>query len=52
MNRPIKLDDFMYILMKEARRDSLMELLEDWNITYEEYEEIEKWYKEELNITL
>ena len=52
MNKPNKLNRFMYALMDEACKDSFMDFLESWDISYEEYEEIEKWFKEKLNIIL
>ncbi|MEE8669261.1 hypothetical protein AABM27_03560 [Heyndrickxia faecalis] len=50
--KPKKLNKFMYAIMKEARRDSLAELLEEWEISQEEYEEIEAWFKNELGVSL
>ncbi|MFJ7736418.1 hypothetical protein ACIQ2D_08740 [Lysinibacillus sp. NPDC097287] len=50
--KPNKLNAFMYALMKEARRDSLMDFIEDWGISEEEYYEIETWFKNELDIKL
>ncbi|MCS5499824.1 hypothetical protein NY607_01735 [Lysinibacillus sp. A4] len=50
--QPKMLNDFMYALMKEARRDSFREFLENWEITQEEYEEIEAWFKNKLGIKL
>ena len=44
MNTPERLDNFMYALMKEARRSSFMDFIEDWEISWEEFEEIEKWF--------
>lgn len=52
MIKPKSLERFMYGLMKEARRHSFMDFLENWDITEEEYEEIEKFFKEGLNIKL
>jgi hypothetical protein len=53
MNKPAKLDTFMYALMKEARRDSLVEFLEVWGLDYDtDFEEIKKWFKDELGIKL
>lgn len=42
----------MYAIMKEARRDSLMELLEVWEISEEEYEEIKEWFWQEHRVNL
>jgi hypothetical protein len=44
--KPKKLDAFMRMLMKEARRYSLAELLERWGISEDEYKEIEDWFLE------
>jgi len=52
MEQPKKMYKFIYYLMKEARRNSLMEFLEDREISEEEYKEIEKWFKKQLNIEL
>ncbi|MBT2735170.1 hypothetical protein [Bacillus sp. ISL-7] len=50
--KPGKLNQFMYAVMKEARRYSLMELLETWEITEEEYEEIKEWFWKEHKVNL
>lgn len=50
--KPNKLETFMYALMKEVRRDSLMDFLEEWDVSVEEYEAIEEWFKNELGIKL
>jgi hypothetical protein len=50
--KPDKLNQFMYALMKEARRDSLIELLETWEITEAEYEEIKEWFWKEHRVNL
>ncbi|MGD6876865.1 hypothetical protein [Bacillus infantis] len=52
MNKPEKLDTLMYALMKEARRTSLMDFIHNWGISTKEYEEIEKWFEDELKINL
>ena len=52
MNKPNKLNRFMYALMDQVCKDSFMDFLESWDISYEEYEEIEKWFKEKFNIIL
>lgn len=52
MNKPEKLNEFMYAVMKEVRRSSLMDFIEVWEISEEEYEEIEKFFKDELNVKL
>lgn len=50
--KPDKLDQFMYAVMKEARRNSLMELLETWEISESEYEEIKEWFWQEHKVNL
>jgi len=52
MKKPEKLDKFMYFLVKEAQRNSLVEWLEDRYITEEEYQEIQLWFEEKANIKL
>ena len=42
----------MFAVMKEARRDSLMELLETWGISESEYEEIKEWFWKEHKVNL
>lgn len=44
---PDQLETFMYALMKEARRISFMDFLENWDITEAEYGEIERWFAEQ-----
>ncbi|QOS90240.1 hypothetical protein [Peribacillus sp. JNUCC41] len=50
--KPEKLDQFMYAVMKEARRNSLMELLDTWEISESEYEEIKEWFWKEHKVNL
>lgn len=45
IKKPEKLNDFMYALMKMARRDSLIEFLDVWEISEKEFKEIEKWFE-------
>jgi hypothetical protein len=52
MNKPAMLDEFMYALMKEARRYSFVGFLEIWGISEQDYKEIEKWFKDEAGIKL
>ena len=52
MNKPPVLDEFMYALMKEARRYDFTEFLETWSISEDDYENIENWFKDKLNIKL
>lgn len=44
IDTPKKLQSFMYMLMKEASRNSLIELMEECEISEKEYEEISKWF--------
>ena len=47
IERPKKLDAFMYGLMKEARRHSFLNFCKNWGIDYEtDYKEIEQWFLE------
>ena len=41
---PQALGDFMYAVMKEARRYSLMEVLENFDVTEDDYDEIANWF--------
>jgi hypothetical protein len=50
--KPEKLNQFRYALMKGARHDSLVEFLETWEISEEEYEEIKEWFWKELKVNL
>lgn len=50
--KPNKLDVFMYALMKAARRNSLMDFIEEWGISEEEYDEIALWFKCNFDIKL
>jgi hypothetical protein len=44
---PEMLQDFMYALMKEARRDSFVDFCENWGISYDEdYPKIRAWFSE------
>lgn len=45
IKKPSKLDTFMYALMKEASRNSLFDFLENWEISEQEYYQIEGWFK-------
>lgn len=49
---PEMLSVFMYALMKEARRNSLVDFLEDWEISQEEFKAIETWFLETHRIKL
>lgn len=48
----VVLENFMYGLIKEARRDSFMEFLESYGVTYEDYEEYIIPFFEENNINI
>nr|WP_181374692.1 hypothetical protein [Pectobacterium carotovorum]AKG47529.1 hypothetical protein pA_00089 [Pectobacterium carotovorum] len=41
---PAKTQEFMYFLMKEARRQSLTEWLEEIDISEDEFDKIEAWF--------
>jgi hypothetical protein len=47
-----KLSIFMYALIKNARRDSFVDFLEYWDITWEEYEEIVRHFEDTYEIGL
>ncbi|WP_179115727.1 hypothetical protein [Bacillus sonorensis] len=49
---PEKIQIFMYALMKEARRSSLVEFLEHWGISEQDFDEIEAWFDKEFGIKL
>ena len=50
MEKPKKLDDFMCMLMKEARRNSLIDLCEVWEISEEEMEDCIAYLEEKLEV--
>ena len=50
MGKPEKLNTFMYMLMKEARRNSLIDLCEVWEITEEEMRDCVAYLKEKLEV--
>lgn len=52
MEKPGQLDTFMYALMKEARRNSLLDFLEDWGISEDEFDEMQKWFMTNHDIKL
>jgi len=37
---------FMYMLMKEARRQSLTELMEKYDLNESDFEDIKQWFKD------
>lgn len=41
--KPEKFDDFIEVILKEARRDSLLEVCDYWNIDEDEAEECLNW---------
>ncbi|WP_168697660.1 MULTISPECIES: hypothetical protein [unclassified Providencia] len=43
---PAKTQQLMYFLMKEARRQSLMEWLEEIGISEDEFSKIEVWFSQ------
>ncbi len=52
MDKPIKLEMFMYALTKESRLASFMDFIEEWEISEEEYKEIRKWFIDQADIAL
>lgn len=52
MERPEKLETFMYMVMKEARRNSLVRLCESWSISEEEMDDCVQYIKETLNVKI
>lgn len=43
----LKINKLFYGFMKDARRQSFMEFLEDWELTYEDYKEIVAYFKDQ-----
>ena len=52
MNRPEKLDAWFYMAMKEMRRNSYMDLIESWDISDDEANEVKNYIEEKLNVRL
>ena len=52
MSRPEKLDAWFYMAMKEMRRNSYMDLIESWDISDDEANEVENYIEEKLNVRL
>lgn len=52
MNRPEKLDAWFRMAMKEMRRNSYMDLIESWNISEKEANEVENYIKDKLDVRL
>ncbi len=50
MEKPEKLNTFMRMLMKEARRNSLIDLCEVWGITEGEMRDCISYLKEKLEV--
>ena len=50
LKRPERLDDWFYMVMKEMRRNGYVDVLENWDITYDEALEIQRYIKEKLNV--
>ena len=43
--KPEKLQEFMDMVMEEARRDSLVELMKNYGLNYaKDYTEVESWF--------
>lgn len=50
---PKGLSGFMYMLMDNARRDSFVDLCENYGIDYDtEYQEIKEWFAVNFGISL
>ena len=47
-----KIKKFMYMLLKEARRNSLIELCEEYEIAEDEIDEIISYIREKLEIEI
>ena len=43
MRKPIKFDDFINAVLKEARRVSLVDICDNWDISEDEMEECLDW---------
>jgi hypothetical protein len=52
MDKPKKLDEWFYMVMKEIRRNDYMDLIECWDITEEESTEVIKYIEEKLGVRL
>ena len=50
MERPEKIETFMYALMKNASMISRIEFFENWGISKEEMDECIKYIKEKLEV--
>lgn len=50
--QPEKLEVFMKMLMKEAKRNSLINLCDSWGISYDEMNECEKYLKTVLSVDI
>ncbi len=46
MNKPKKFDDFIYAILEEARRYSLIEVMKYWDIDEKELNECLDWLDE------
>ena len=51
-NAPKMLCMFMYAVMKEARRTSLVDVLENFDVTMEEYDEISEWFFKNFQVKI
>lgn len=52
MDRPERLDSWFYMVMKELRRNSYMDMIESWDISEEEDSEVRKYLEEKLGVKL
>ena len=50
--RPGKLDDFFYAIMKEARRSSLMDVMEYHDVSEADLEEIRAYLAEKMAVDI
>ena len=50
MDKPEKLDCFMLAILEEARRDSLIEVCENWDISEAEMYDCIDYFQDELKI--
>ncbi|MFV1457590.1 hypothetical protein, partial [Bacillus mycoides] len=51
-NVPSGLAAFMYGVMKEARRSDFTEFLETWELSMDEFKEIEDWFQRKAGVKL
>lgn len=49
MERPNKLDTYLYMIKKEVTRNSYVDLIENWDITEEEADDCEQFISDSIN---